>query len=816
MRGFRHALRSLARTPLFTATALLILSLSVGATAAIFSMLHALVLRPVAAPRPHELVQLTTFNHRGQNTDLTWRQYRELHARQQVFKSLFASIQQGVFTVETGRSTVRASIAGVSGNYFGEFEARPALGRLIEPSDLNESAISGEPVVVISWTFWQREFGGAPDVIGRTITADLVPLTIVGVTARDFLGLSIAIEHDVTVPIPLIPKISQSEASMLEGTSSWVAVTGRLRDEVTLPEARAQLLALWPGILAAAAPQQFRTSQREEYLKRTLSVDSGATGWERGLRNRYTRALYVLQGIAAIVLLIAGANLCSLIVTRADARRHELAVRLALGSSRRRLIGEQTLEGAILGIGGAAGGLALAALASNSLAAFLLRDYGVPTAFDASPDRLVVTVAAASGIGTAVTVTAAAGWLATRRHVALTSGSRTVARTSVVGRVLVGAQVALSIVLLSHASLLTRSVTAMVSEDSGLTKRHLLMGFPTERVGKYRDLDPAVYYPQALERVRAVPGVEAAAFITSKPHGGATPFELTGRAGTPIGDTDLTAEQAQVSPGFLETVEIPLLRGRDFTIADTAAAMKVAILSETLERRLFGEGRGLGERIRISRRPEWQDALVVGIARDARLFDVRGGNVAIAYTPAVQSGQLAHFKFLVARASAHASADVQHAVDDLGVEYVRRFQTLDYARGRTILQERLMAGLSAFFGALALLLVSVGVYGLLSYILSLRRKELGIRLALGAKPARVAGQITGSVLLVVAIGLIAGITGSILTAPLLRSVLVATSPYDPVAIGAAAIILIGAGAVATAGPAVRAARVQPITELRQD
>jgi putative ABC transport system permease protein len=816
MRGVRHALRSLVRTPLFTATALLILSLSVGATTAIFSMLHALVLRPIDAPRPHELVQLTTFNHRGQNTDLTWRQYREVQARQQVFKSLFASIQQGVFTVETGRSTVRASIAGVSGSYFREFGARPALGRLIEPSDLNEAAVTAEPVVLISWTFWQREFGGAPDVIGRTITADLVPLTIVGVTPRDFLGLSIAIEHDITVPIPLIPKISQSEASMIDGTSSWVAVTGRLRDDVTLPEARAQLLALWPGILADAAPQQFLTSQRDEYLKRTLSVDSGATGWERGLRMRYTRALYVLQGIAAIVLLIAGANLCSLIFTRADARRHELGVRLALGSSRRRLIGEQTLEGVILGVGGAAGGLALATVASNSLAAFLLRDYGVPTAFDASPDRLVVAVAAAFGIGTAVAVTAAAGWLATRRPVALTSGSRTVARTSVVGRVLVGAQVALSIVLLSHASLLTRSVTAMVSEDSGLTKRNLLIAFPTERVGKYRDLDPAVYYPQALESVRAVAGVEAAAFITSKPHGGATPFEPTGRAGTPVGDTDLTAEQAQVSPGFFDTVEIPLLRGRDFTIADTGAAMKVAILSETLERRLFGEGRGLGERIRISRRPEWQDALVVGIARDARVFDVRGGNLAIAYTPAVQSGALAHYKFLVARAGGHASAEVQRAVDDIGVEYIRRFQTLDYARGRTILQERILAGLSAFFGALALLLVSVGLYGLLSYALTSRRKEFGIRLALGANPAAVAMQIVFSASVITAIGVAAGLVMTFVTTPMTRSVLVNVSPYDPMAIGVASTILLVCGGLAAAAPAWRAAKVQPIAELRQD
>ncbi len=816
MRDVRYALRGLARTPGFTLTAFLILSLSVGASTAVFSMLHALLLRPIDAPRPYELVQLTTFNHRGQNTDLTWRQYRALQTRQQVFKSVFASIQQGVFTVETGDSTVRSAIAGVSGNYFSEFGARPAVGRLIEPADLNEAAMTGEPVVVISWDFWQRQFGGDPGVIGRSITVELEPLTIIGVAPRNFLGLSIAIEHDITVPITSIPKISQSEASMVDGTSSWVATTGRLRDGVTLDQARAQLLALWPGVLADAAPQKFLTSQREEYLKRTLSVDSGATGWERGLRNRYTRALYILQGIAAMVLLIAGANLCSLIFTRAEGRRHELALRLALGSSRARLIRELTIEGLLIGVAGAAGGVVLSTLASNSLTALLLRDYGVRTSFDASPGRVVVVTAIAAGIGTAFAVTAAAAWLVTRRQVALGSGARTVARTSGVGRVLVGAQVALSIVLLSHASLLARSVTAMTGADTGLTASDVLMGYAIERVGKYRDLDPAIYYSQALERVRAVPGVEAAAFSLFRPQGGASPFELAGRAGTPIDDADPTAEMAQVSSGFFDTLEMPLLRGRDFTNADTAATSKVAIISETLERRLFGEGRGLGERIRVSRQPDWQNALVVGVARDAVLIDVRGGNRSIAYTPAVQNGALAHWKFLVARAPGHSAAAIQRAIDGLGVEYIARLQTLEYARGRAILQERVLAGLSAFFGALALLLVSVGLYGLLSYALSLRRKEFGIRLALGASPRRIAGQIAGSATTVVAVGVAAGLAATMLTSPLLRSVLVGTSPYDPVAICGAALTLLTGGALAAAAPALRASRVEPIAELRRD
>ncbi len=815
MRELRYAWRSLTRTPGFALTAILILTVSVGAIAAVFSMLYALVLRPVDAPRPHELVQLTTYNHRGQNTDLTWRQYRAVSDRQQAFTSVFASIQQGVFTVETGHATVRAAISGVTGSYFAEFAARPALGRLIEPADLNESTGTGEPVVVLGWDFWQRQFGGDPTVLGRSISVERVPLTVIGVARRRFLGLSIAIEHDITVPITLIPKVAQ-EDTMFSGTSSWVAVTGRLRGGVTVAQARAHLQALWPGVLADAAPQTFVTTQRDEYLKRTLSVDSGATGWERGLRLRYTNALYVLLGIAAIVLLIAGANLCSLVFTRADARRHELSVRLALGSSRGRLIRELTIEGVLLGLAGTAAGLGLATLATDWLTAFLLRDYGVRTAFDASPDRLVTAATLAGGVTVAMTVTAAAAWLATRRQAALGGGSRTVARSSSIGRVLVGAQVALSIVLLSHASLLVRSVASMATGGAGFNRESLLAGYPIERVGKYRTLNLATYYPQALDRVRALPGVAAAAFITTRVQGGALPLEPAGRASTPIGDGDVAVETPQVSTGFFETLGLPIVRGRDFSIGDTDATAKVAILSEALERRLFGEGQGLGARVRISRKPEWQDVLVVGIARDASLFDVRGGNQLIVYTPAVQGGSLANYKFLIARAPETAVPSLQRAIDDLGVEYIARFQTVEYSRGRTILQERVLAGLGAFFGALALLLVSVGVYGLLSYALSLRRKEFGIRLALGAEPARIATQLASSIAVTMTAGIATGLALTVLTTPALRSVLVQTSPYDPTAIGGASIVLLLCGALAASAPSLRASRIEPLSELRHD
>ncbi len=698
MREFRSAIRSLARAPGFTAAAVVVLSLSVGATTAVFSLLHALVLRPIPVPDPYALVQLSTVNGQGRVADLTWDQHRELAARQSVFSAVIASIQQGVFTVETGRTTARASVSGVSGNYYRELGAHAAIGRLIEPADIDEASVTAQPVAVLGWDFWQRELGGDPAVLDRTIRVEAVPLTIIGVAQQGFLGLGIAIEHDITVPIALVPEISQT-AMTVGSTVSWVATTGRLRPGVTPSEARAQIEALWPGLLRDTTPPQLSPIQRDEYAMRAVVAESGATGIERGLRRRYTQALYVLQAIAAGVVLVAGANLCSLIFARAQARRHELAVRLALGSSRARLLREFVVEGALLGAGGAAAGLTLAAYATRALTGVLLRDYLVRTSLDTTPDRLVVLVAAAVSVGIAVTASTAAGILVTAsRSLALSAGaSRTVTRSSRTGRVLVGAQIALSVVLLSSASLLTRSVYLVSADDGDMTPDTVLVGYPTERTRAYRDLDPAPYYREALERVRALPGVTAAAF-----------------------------------------------------------------------------------------------------------------------TPALQSGNLAHYKFLVVRAPEATVPSIQRALDTMGVETLPSMRTLDYVRGRTLLQERVMAALSVFFGALALLLASIGLYGLLSYVLSLRRKEIGIRMALGADAGRMARTIFADGLTTTAAGISLGLVGVVASMPLLRSVLVGMSPYDPTAITAACLVLLVATLAAALAPAARAARVEPLSELRRD
>ena len=430
MRDLRFSLRSLTRTPVFTATAVVILALSVGAATAVFSLLYALVLRPLPIANPHELARVTTVR-RDSEADLTWRMYREFAANQRVFSVLIPSLDQAAFTLETERGVTRGAVAGAAGNLYQEFGATPALGRLIQPADVDLTVPSGAPVAVLGWTFWQTHYGGDPSVLGRSIKVDGMPLTIIGVAPRGFLGFSVALEHDLVIPIGLLPSIMNSEATMVHGTSRWVSTIGRLTPGMTLASAQAQIDAMWPAILEAAAPAQYLTTQREDYFQAKARVDSGATGIERGLRARYTTALYVLLSITALVVLIAAANLCALVFARAEARRHEFSVRLALGSARSRVISEAAAEGLWLGAAGAAGGLLFAALASQAIIEYLMRDYVVRTSLNTAPDPTIIGVALVTSIAIAVgvSITAVAG---ATRHPALTTGSaRTVARSCV-------------------------------------------------------------------------------------------------------------------------------------------------------------------------------------------------------------------------------------------------------------------------------------------------------------------------------------------------------------------------------------------------
>jgi predicted permease len=519
-----------------------------------------------------------------------------------------------------------------------------------------------------------------------------------------------------------------------------------------------------------------------------------------------------------LILLIAAVNLGTLMFVRLESARHELAIRFALGARRRFVVYELALQGFLLGIAGALGAVLVATYTSQAIAAFLLKDYLVPTSLAVAPDARVIALTIVACIGLTAMVSALAAWAVTAPQlVSLASaGVRTVARSARIGRILVSAQAALAIVLLTGASLLQRNILRINAAESGLTSDSVLVGTPLATFNAYRALDRPSYYREALANVEALPGVSSAAFSQHRPQRGAVTLERVGLAASPRGDGETAAETALISPRFFDTLGIAILQGRDFTFNDGERSARVAIVSHHLATRLFGQGRGVGERIRVSNRPELQDLRVIGIVNDARVFDIRTGNLDIVYMPALQSGRAANFRFLIARAPATSMRGIQQAIESLGVETMRGMQTMDYWRGRTLLQERVMAALGSYFGLLALVLVAAGVYGLLMYALSLRRKELGIRMALGAGSFRIARAVLAEGTGAAGVGLAIGLVAAVPSVRLLQRVLVAVTPHDPVAIAGACVVLLAIAGLASLAPAIRAARVEPLAELRRD
>jgi predicted permease len=818
----RYAVRSYRKTPTFTIVALVSLTLAIGANTAIFSLLNALVLRELPVRNPGELVRVTTVTRSVADGGFTYPMFEELSRQQQVFSSAIGW---------WGNTTVSADIAGTgaevflwaaTGNLHSELGLTPAAGRLFSTSDMDLALPSAEPVAVISYAFWQRQFHGDPAVVGQAIRLEGVPFTILGVTPRAFMGFGVVTEPDVTIPLTAVPLVTGHlpVGSIKTRPTQWVRVIGRLRPGVTIEQARAHLDTLRPGLLAATVPADFSRAQRDDFLSMRLSVASAATGVETGLRSRYVRPLVIVLAIAGLVLVIACVNLASLMLSRAAVRRHEIAVRLALGVSRWRLARQMLTEGLILSFAGGALGVLFAFWSCRATTALIFEEYLVPVLFDGTPDVRVVGVTTAVALAVGVLFSLAPMWCVWREQSAgaLQQHSRTTAGTSQVGRRLVGVQIALSLVLVANAGLLVRSLSEVRSIESGISRTNgVFVAYPGPRPGGYDNLDSDAYYQQVLQRISAVPGVHRASASLLKPASdGSGWLDLV----APVAELSLLERGVQssrtpVSPGFFDVVGIHIVRGRDFSWQDGSHGRRVTILSQSLAQRLFGASDPIGRHVRVGLTPERQDVEVIGVAADARLYDVKNPNPMAVYTPALQD-PFANNKCFVIRGTNVPYGALKQAVESLGREDLGGMVTMRYITDRALLQERLMAMLSGFFGALALLLSGIGLYGLMAYLVAQRQREMGIRVALGADTARIMRDVIRDGLAVslggVAIGLAAALAGT----QLVKSLLFGVTPRDPVTMLATPALLVAIAILASVVPAIRAARVDPMVALRAE
>jgi predicted permease len=804
-------MRVLGKNPGFACVAVLSLALGIGANTAIFSLLDALLLRDLPVRQPERLVELSVVR-RGSKITFSFPMFREIERGQKVFSGLIGWSFGAATDVEINGVLSQAEVRSVTGNYYSELGATPLLGRLLAPEDVNLAGSGTLPVAVLSYEFWQRRFGGASDVVGKQIAIDGQPFTIVGVSRRWFTGMTTGDAPDITTPM----KATDNRAML------WVFITGRLKDGVSVAQARAQLQSFWPEVLRATASTDTPGLRRQLFFSMGLDVSPAARGVNASLRSHFTRPLYVLMGIVGLILLVACVNLASLMLARAAARSHEMTVRVALGANRWTLARQVLTESLALSALGAVLGLAFAYWGSRLLVGLLSEGYLAPVILDLRPDWRVLSLTALVAVVTGILFGLAPAWRASREDPAsvIQQSTRSLAGgTGKLGKALIVAQVALSLAILLGAGLLVRSFRKLCAIDPGLEQGVLELSL-APRPGGYQNLDMTGYRRQLLNRVLSAPGVLSAGFAdVSLPAQEAWGDTVSTMAAATSPDAGVKATEATVSPGFFPTLGISLIRGRSFEETDDEHHPRVAIISSSLAARLCPSGDVLGQRIRFSFMPQYQNLEVVGIVSDSRLFGLHDAAPPAIYVPVLQHSDAMQFGHLFVRGREAPEAlakTVGTEIQSLGHEYPLSTKSIPQEVSQALVEERVVAMLSSFFGTLALLLASIGLYGLMSYAVTRRTREIGIRMTLGARPAMVLGDVLREVLVLVLMGLGLGIPCALAASRLLASMLFGLSPHDLTTLAGVAILLLMVALVAGYLPARRASHIDPMAAVRME
>ena len=806
------------RTPAFTAIAVLSLGLAIGAATSVFSLLNAVVLRELPVHDPAGLVAIETKRPSENEAPLTYPAFELLAARQQVFSSLIGYWGDGIFNVEADNVLVRGDVWAVTGNFHAELGVQPAAGRLLIEADENLTARSAQMVAVLGYGIWQREFGGDRSIVGRAVKVEGIAFTIVGIAPRGFTGFGITSEPDVTIPLTAAARLMPGtpEARFANRQSRWVSVVARLRPGLTLAQAESQLQGQWIDIRASTMAPDLAGKDLDAARATTLLVTSAARGKEWFLRSRFTTPLFIVLGVAGLMLVIACVNLASLMLSRAAARSQELSVRLALGAGRWRLARPMITEGVLLSMLAAALGVLFAGWTSQAIATLMTRDYLVPSVLDVAPDLRVLVFAGVAAILAGVLFSIVPALGAGRHDPAhmLKQSARTLASTGRTGQVLIVAQVALSLVLLMDAGLLVRTLQQLRFIEFGFTSRHVVLSglFPVP--DGYRGVDVDRYYPQLAERIARVPGVASVGFSKHR-IGTANPSRPVVAS---IGDDrgGAAADFGRVGPGFFDVLGIPLIQGRAFSWTDNSTSRRVAVVSRRLATKLFG-GDAIGRHIRIGDAAARADIEIVGVVGDARVFDPRNPHTASVYVPMLQEGTAtAQWSDLIVRSAGGdvKFVDLRSAVQALGRESIISSRPLTRVIDRAILQERVTAMIGGFFGGLALLLAGIGLYGLMAYAVTQRRREIGIRLALGAERGAVVKMVVRETMMLVGIGLAIGIPAALAAGRFVSALLVGLTPTDSITLIAIATLLIAIGLLAGYVPGRRASRTSPTEALR--
>jgi len=823
VQDLRDAIRTLRSSPLISAVAVLSLALGIGANTAIFSILNSLLLKPLPVRDPQRLVALGS-DQPGEDAAMTypiWQQVRDRRLLNEAF--VWATDR---VTIANGGDTQAVEAIWASGTFFETLGVRAVAGRVFGDADDRRGGGSDGPVAVISDGASRRLFGGSAEAIGRTLAIERVAFTIVGVTPPGFFGLNIGSAVDVILPLETEPILNRIP-SRLERWP-WLHITARLRPGETVDAATAAVRAQQPQIRDATLPYS-RARDREAYLTKPWTMRSAATGSSR-LRSRYGAALSTLLAIVGLVLLVACANIAHVQLARAAARRYEFSVRVALGASRLRVVRQQLVESLMLSALGAALGLAFAQWGGQLIVAQL--STWASTAFlDLSPDWRVLGATGAVTLSTAILFGTVPALRAARADPidALNQRRRGLAGGGPggVGGGLVIVQIALSLVLVIGAGLFLRSFAALAYRDLGFDRSRVVVAVVDARRSAVPPHGRAALFERVRQAAAAVPGVESAATSMATPLGSAG-IRFTrdvSQPGNPaLGGNDVTIFTTPVSPDWFRTFGTRLVAGRDIDARDAATAPNVAIINEAFAKRYF-VGNPLGQTILVGAEPpDRRPVEIVGVVQNAAFTSVREPVEPTMYVPLLQvidEELLTSFPSICVSIRsagdlppARLTSSVAAAIANVDGAVTVSFQTVTETLSVYYIRERLLALISGYFGALALLLAALGLYGVTAYSVSRRRTEIGIRMAMGADASAVVRLVLRRVAFLCGLGIALGVVMSLWAMRLVEALLFDTPARDPVMIGASAVAL---GLIAGAAgwlPARRASRIDPAEALR--
>lgn len=841
LQDLRYGLRMLSKSKGFAAAAILSLALGIGANTALFSLVDAVLLKTLPVTRPNELVLLNWLSGPkgmarsidGTSSDdpvtglrtctsFSYLSFERLRDHNETLSGLFAFAPFEQLNVNVDGWAEIAPGQLVSGGYHEVLGVRAIVGRTLTRRDDDAQA---DPAVVISHRYWERRFARDPEIAGKKININNVSFTVVGVTPPEFYGtLQVGESPDLTIPMNLDSQLRPGSKNLTKSWFWWVRIIGRLKPGVSAEQARANLEGLfqqsaqegWTSAIAEF-PAQMRDQAAQPRDMPSLRASSGSQGLEE-LRTEYSQLLRILGIIAVAVLAIACANVANLQLSRAAARQKEIALRLALGASRLRIVRQLLTESVLLAMLGGATGAIFAYWGKDMLLA--VRPWtGSEMNLDLKLDLRVLLFTFAVSLITGIIFGLAPALRATRvdlSPVLKESAASVVGGTrSLLTKSLIVLQVALSLVLLIGAGLFVRTLRNLEAVDVGFNRENLLLFRVDPRLSGYKGPQIAALYKRLIERIEAVPGVSSVA-VSRHPL-------LSGnmrRSTISVPGSAHSGEQVYinlVSARFFETMEMPLLMGRSLETRDDDRAPKVAVVNQTMARRFFDDNNPIGQYFDYGD-PGTDKIQIIGVVRDAKYTSLRQETPPTAYTPFVQEtpGQM-NFEVRAAGNVIGLIPAIRDAVRDVDTNLpMFDIKTQSQQSDESVRLERLFATLSSLFGALALLLACVGLYGVMSYSVARRTNEIGIRVALGATTGRINAMVMGETMMLVLIGVVIGLGAAIATTRLIAQMLFGLMPTDPLAMAVAAVLLIVVAAVAGYLPARRASRVDPMVALRYE